>query len=270
MSIEEIVLSNIKNVVIEPDFDDDGYCYFNIVIVNDDDSEKYKKYSNLYINYLSKKFNSNPEQVNSHIITKLLSKYSVSETSEATINSEGIDVSVLKIHLQDNKSIEIYLPISYDDEEMIEMLSEFKKSINYESLKNHLLNIIKFNLSKIYNNNVIDNLYFYNSNLRTGCTLFREKITNKKSLYCFTKNLDAIDANDVVVKVAKDFLTKNTDSIDKYKICNGKLTLSFKDGKTFETSNNDLIKTLEPTLHKIEDVLIDKKIKELKLKKKTL
>ena len=79
MSIEEIVLSNIKNVVIEPDFDDNGYCYFNIVIVNDDDSEKYKKYSNLYINYLSKKFNSNPEQVNSHIITKLLSKYSVSE-----------------------------------------------------------------------------------------------------------------------------------------------------------------------------------------------
>lgn len=270
MSIEEIVLSNIKNVVIEPDFDDNGYCYFNIVIVNDDDSEKYKKYSNLYINYLSKKFNSNPEQVNSHIITKLLSKYSVSETSEATINSEGIDVSVLKIHLQDNKSIEIYLPISYDDEEMIEMLSEFKKSINYESLKNHLLNIIKFNLSKIYNNNVIDNLYFYNSNLRTGCTLFREKITNKKSLYCFTKNLDTIDANDVVVKVAKDFLLKHTGNIEQYKICNGELKLSFKNGKTFETSNKDLIKTLEPTLHKIEDVLIDKKIKELKLKKKTL
>ena len=63
MSIEEIVLSNIKNVVIEPDFDDNGYCYFNIVIVNDDDSEKYKKYSDLYINYLSKKFNSNPEQL---------------------------------------------------------------------------------------------------------------------------------------------------------------------------------------------------------------
>lgn len=270
MSIEEIVLSNIKNVVIEPDFDDNGYCYFNIVIVNDDDSEKYKKYSNLYINYLSKKFNSNPEQVNSHIITKLLSKYSVSETSEATINSEGIDVSVLKIHLQYDKSIEIHLPISYDDEEMIEMLSEFKKSINYESLKNHLLNIIKFNLSKIYNNNVIDNLYFYNSNLRTGCTLFKEKITNKKSLYCFTKNLDAIDANDVVVKVAKDFLLKHTGNIEQYKICNGELKLSFKNGKTFETSNKDLIKTLEPTLHKIEDVLIDKKIKELKLKKKTL
>ncbi len=270
MSIEEIVLSNIKNVVIEPDFDDNGYCYFNIVIVNDDDSEKYKKYNNLYINYLSKKFNSNPEQVNSHIITKLLSKYSISETSEATINSEGIDVSVLKIHLQDNKSIEIYLPISYDDEEMIEMLSEFKKSINYESLKNHLLNIIKFNLSKIYNNNVIDNLYFYNSNLRTGCTLFREKITNKKSLYCFTKNLDALSSDDIVVKVAKDFLLKHTGNIEQYKICNGELKLSFKNGKTFETSNKDLIKTLEPTLHKIEDVLIDKKIKELKLKKKTL
>ena len=40
MSIEEIILSNIKNVIIEPDFDDNGYCYFNIVIVNDDDSEQ--------------------------------------------------------------------------------------------------------------------------------------------------------------------------------------------------------------------------------------
>ncbi len=270
MSIEEIVLSNIKNIVIEPDFDNEGNCYFNIVIINNIDNEKYKKYSNLYINYLSKKFNSNPEQVNSHIITKLLSKYSVSETSEAIVKTEGIDVSILKIHLQNNKSIEIYLPISYDDEEVMEMLSDFKKSINYESLKNSLLNIIKFNLSKTYNNNVIDNLYFYNSNLRTGCTLFKEKITNKNSLYCFTKNLDALSSDDIVVKVAKDFLTKNTDSIDKYKIGNGELTLSFKDGKTFETSNKDLIKTLEPTLHKIEDVLIDKKIKELKLKKKTL
>ena len=204
MSIEEIVLSNIKNIIIEPDFDNEGNYYFNIAIVNNKDNKKYKNYNDIYINYLFKKYNLNPEQVNSHIITKLLSKYSVLETSEATVNAEGIDVSILKIGLQDNKTIEIYLPISYDDEEVMEMLNKFKKSINFENLKNSLLNIIKFNLSKTYNNNQIDNLYFYNSNLRTGCTLFKEKITNKKSLYCFTKNLDALNSDDIVVKVAKE------------------------------------------------------------------
>lgn len=269
MNIEKLVLDNISTLVIEPSIDESDNIYFKINITNINNDKKNMNYIDIYIKYLSKKYNSNIEQINSHIISKLLYIYDIIETNETTVDNNDIDISVLEINLKDNKSIKIYIPTSYEyeDEEFMTMINEIKKEINYEKLKLDLLKLIESNIVKIYNNNIIDNLYVYNSKTRTSSILFNEKISKKNSLYCFTKNLNATNEKDTIVKVTKDFLLKNISTIDKYKIENNELKLSFKNGKSFETSNEDLIKILEPTLSKIQDTLIDKKIKELKLNK---
>ena len=60
-----------------------------------------------------------------------------------------------------------------------------------------------------------------------------------------------------------NFIDKNKDEIDGYTFNNNKVKISFKNGKTFETTNEDLINSLKDTLNSSQNILIDNKIKEL-------
>lgn len=266
MNLEDIVLNNIRSLILTTKID----CYdeetnLKIGIKYEENSKNNDKIFKIYASKLSIKYNFDDKQIIMHIINQFIKKNKIKELTENYLVEKEANILSLSLELENNKFVELNLPISHKDEETNYLIEELLEEINYDLLKKNYIKSIEKKLEKEYNANNISDLIIFPSKMRTGSTIIKTK--KKNSMYCFTNGLSAHDKKDIVVSIAKDFLDKNKNEIDSYTFNNNKVKISFKNGKTFETTNEDLINSLKDTLNSSQNILIDNKIKELKINK---
>lgn len=266
MNLEDIVLSNIESLILTTKID----CYdeetsFKIGIKYEENSKNNDKIFHVYVSKLMIKYNNDNKKIIMHIINQFIKKYKIKELTENHLVEKEVNILSLLLELENNRFVELNLPLSHKNEEINYLIEELLDEINYDLLKKEYIKSIEKKLEKEYITNNISDLIIFSSKMRTGSTIIKTK--NKNSMYCFTNGLSTRDKKDIIVTIAKDFLDKNKNEIDSYTFKNNKVKISFKNGKTFETTNEDLINSLKDTLNSSQNILIDNKIKELKIKK---
>lgn len=266
MNLEDIVLNNIRSLTITTEINYyDQETNFKIVIEKEKNSKNNDKIFSIYASKLLIKYNNDNKKIIMHIINQFIKKYKIKELTENHLVEKEANILSLLLELENNRFVELNLPLSHKNEEINYLIEELLDEINYDLLKKKYIKSIENKLEKEYITNNISDLIIFSSKMRTGSTIIKTK--NKNSMYCFTNGLSTRDKKDIIVTIAKDFLDKNKNEIDSYTFKNNKVKISFKNGKTFETTNEDLINSLKDTLNSSQNILIDNKIKELKIKK---
>lgn len=255
------VLNHINKIILNTILKRDNNSIFDLKIeaINKKHFiKKFEKYmSDLLDNY------KDINEVHMHLVYVFIEFYQIKEINYKTYNSNGFEMDMIDIFLQNDKVIELNIPTNYIDSEIRGLLENFKEKIEYDEIKRYLSDKIDENVFDLYDQDKIDNLIILNSDMTSGAELFNEVPTKQKSLYCFSKNLKVSNNKDTLVMISDDFLNNNKELVDEYSYKDGKLKITYKNGKIFETTNLDLLKSLKETLEETQNKLIDIKTKKL-------
>lgn len=255
------VLNHINKITLNTILKRNNKSIFDLKIEAINKKHFIKKFEK-YMSYLLKKY-KDINEVYLHLVYVFIEYYQIKEINYKTYNTNGFEMDMTDIFLQDDKVIELNIPTNYIDSEIRNLLESFKEKIEYDEIKQYLSNKIDENVFDLYNEDKIDNLIILNSDMKSGAELFNEVPTNQTSLYCFSKNLKTSNNKDTLVMIADDFLNNNKELVDEYSYKDSKLKIKYRNGKTFETTNIDLLKSLKKILEETQDKLIDIKTKKL-------
>ncbi len=263
VDIKNIFLSNLKSITINSYLKlDNNSSYFNLIMEEINQSQIMNNYRKMFIKYLEKKYNRNYKKINIYIIKCFLKKYKVLEVLEIPNKLEDMDIDTcsLIIKLEDNKSINLNVPIKSKDNKINRSIKNFLTEIKYEILKAKSMEAIDESFFDYYMNNEISTLEIKDSIFTNTTDLIKNGKSNKKNLYYMSNKLKDTQEKDIAILIADDFITDNIENVEKISYKDG-IKIYYKNGKTFETTNNNLIEQLNAQITKTENTLINKKIK---------
>lgn len=270
MNIGKIVLNNIKSLILKTELDfESKQILLKLKIEEYKKDDKNTSYLNIFFAYLIKKFDGDYKKINKYIINCYLKKYASKEIIEELVNENNTEYKKLTIVLEGNRTFTILIPNKIENQNLSELKEKYEKEVEYKKIKTLAKDKIEENLFDLYMNNNIDELIITESILRTGTELF-ENNTNKKQLFCFSKEIKTETNYDTLVLISEDFIKSNLENIDGFNFKDESVIIYFKNNKKFETNNKKLLSLLNNLINEAENILIDKKLKENNTKKKTL
>ena len=263
INIEDTLFDNIVNLYLN--IDNTDFVKFNTSLKAEckNNYNSFQNFFGLYMNYLTKKFDGDYVKACVYFIKKFILKSNVIEVRNIINADNEISISNLEITFDSDKKLFINIPISYT-EEYSNYINKFLNKINYFKIKEKSIDKVYEIIFDYYMNSSINNLIVFESNVTTSGELYTEKNT-EKSLYVFTNKSDN---KDIILMIIEDFINNNSKYIDgfNYDKSNNKIKLIFSNGKHLEIYDKILIEKLNNKLNVLENNLIDKKIKQLRLK----
>ena len=260
ISLEEIVMNNIKKIDIYTEFLNNNFVQLNIKIQYISDDKYNSKIYDLYKCYLNKKYIGDNFKIIHHYINSFFrNKRTIKlEYKNELLNDYSMDN--LKITFHNGKELNINIPLLYKGFESPQII-KCLTSTNYKNIKNKVFSQINELLFNYYTHFNIKNFVIFNSDSISVDISTKKSLEKNDSLYVFfNDNFDS----DILKLIFDDFLDSNIQLIDKLKVTREKMTCHFNNGNTFEGTTN--LKIIKDRVDEIENVFLDNNSYKLRLK----
>ena len=257
INVEETVLKNIEGIDIYTEFLDDNIIKLNIVLKTIKNDDYNNKISELYRNYLNKKYNYDNVKILKHHLKAYTNRYKATKIEHDNYYKNDYYFEKLNIVFINGKTLNIDVPIYYKGKKN-EAIKTILNGINYNKVVTKLLYDINEVMFDYYNSFDIDNLILFDSNNTFVDVHGKKNIKNSDSLYIFiNSNLD----DSIVRMIFDDFLNKNLQDIIDLKINQDKMKCFFKNGKSLEISMK--LTFAKENFEKISNTFLDNNRKRL-------